>query len=275
MELKKLEKKIKDYLSKENLPYWEGVELYSEHPSARRNIIINLNQIWNKEIMHTKLVYELECLVGIEIKSNRKSFLEEKPANVPYTLIDKTKVEAPVNYEYKVKFEKLPDDLKALVIEKGQLYNHLELKKKELAAIGQVNDDKSVAKRQIILKDMHRMSDKIKFIHALLVKFDESGKYEAGEIEQLKKQSVGGSNQEPERSDEEILENEFKYLGMDYFKRKDLLTRLRSSVVKQEQRAEESDKKEIKEKNLQKAALGRKMIAILEQWFEENQEPAK
>jgi hypothetical protein len=62
---------------------------------------------------------------------------------------------------------------------------------------------------------------------------------------------------------------------MGYFQKKNLLLLLRSSVVKQEQRANESNKPAVIEKNKEKAALGRKMIAWLEVYFEENQEPEK
>lgn len=59
---------------------------------------------------------------------------------------------------------------------------------------------------------------------------------------------------------------------MSHYQLKDLLVKLRSSVVKQEQRAEETIKPDVKKKNIDKAKLGRRMIEVLVQYFAENKE---
>lgn len=277
--MKEIDEKIEAYLNQDNPGYWEGVELYSDHPSARRNIVINLNQAWNKQFMHEKLISELETVVGIEKHSGKLAVLEHRPGNIPVKIIDKAKEAAPPDYEYKVKFEKLPDELKTLVVEKGQLYTALTIKKKDLAEIGEVNDDQSIAKRKVILKDMHKMVDRIKGIHQILIGFDKDRNFDKDYFQGFMRQVVGGSTmeigQEKELSDEQLLDAEFGFVKMDYYQRKDLLVRLRSAVIKQEQRAQETNKPNIVEKNKQKAELGRKMIALLEQYFEETQEPEK
>jgi len=300
MNKEQITREIKSYLDQEELDYWEGVELYSEHPAKRNNVILTLNQRWQKSAMHSKLVYELEKMVG-EKSTNRSTKLNQRPAVLPYKVIDETKEKAPANYEYKIAYEDLPEELKAVVIEKGQLYNALELSKKNLADIGEQNDDKSVSKRAVILKDMRRMADRIIKIHSLLMFFDEKNGFAkneemkqetanklAGEakqffdeIEGLKNTPVGGvktnpdSQKEEELSVDDKLQAEFGHKDMTYWKLKDLQVKLRSSVLKQVQRAETSKKKNIKEKNLQKAELGRTMLEWLENYFEETPEPEK
>lgn len=303
MNKEQITREIKSYLDQEELDYWEGVELYSEHPAKRNNVILTLNQRWQKSAMHSKLVYELEKMVG-EKSTNRSTKLNQRPAVLPYKVIDETKEKAPANYEYKIAYEDLPEELKAVVIEKGQLYNALELSKKNLADIGEQNDDKSVSKRAVILKDMRRMADRIIKIHSLLMFFDEKNGFAkneemkqetanklAGEakqffdeIEGLKMKAVGGvktkhvlshDEENKEQTIEDELQSEFGYKDMTYWKLKDLQVKLRSSVLKQEQRAKTSKKKNIKEKNLQKAELGRTMLEWLEKYFEETPEPEK
>ncbi|MDF1546406.1 MAG: hypothetical protein P1P88_01200 [Bacteroidales bacterium] len=276
--MEELNKNIKQYLKQKEPEYFEGVELYNQHKNARKNIIMTLNQHWNKGFMHTKLIYELEVLVGIEKHSNKTSVLKHRPLYAPVNLIDQTKEEVPENYEYKVPYNDLPEELKSLVIEKGQLYNALEVSKKELAEIGSGNDVQSVSRRKIIMKDMHRMSDKIKNIHALLLKYEETKKMEDIESEINALHEASGSGAETNDEDDEALESDnlesiFQYEKMDYWQKKDLLKRLRSSVPRQEQRAVETDKAEVKANNQKKAELGRKMIQILEAFFTDNNEP--
>jgi len=272
-----LDKKIQDFLLQENPEYWEGVELYTAHPKSRQNIVVNLNQKWDKGFMHEKLITELENCIGIVAHSNKKALLKHRAAVIPYKMIDDAKAVAPVNYEYRIKLDKLPAELKALVIEKGQLYNALEKGKKELANVGQANDDQSVAKRMVILKTMKTQIDKIKSIHSLLVNYDNTRTFSAGELEILNAKAAGGTTEveqfEDDLNDDQKLEIEFKYLNMNYYQRKDLLVKLRSSVPKQEQRAAETNKEDVKKKNTEKAMLGRKMIALLENYFKDTQEP--
>lgn len=270
MERQELENKIRAFLEEDSPEYFKGVELYEQHPEAKKNLMINFRQRYNKGSMHEKLVYELEKMVGAAVYSNKRTVLEHNPANIPYKLIEKTKVEAPVNYEYKVKYENLPEDLKKKVIQKGQLYYQLENLKDQLAKIGQKNDEGSIDLRQPIMQQMHKTVDTIKEIHAELMQYDEKGIVIAKpEIETVKKDIPISEN--ADYIDVE-LENEFAYMQMSYYQLKDLLVKLRSSVVKQEQRIQENINPKLKNKNIEKAKLGRKMIALLVKYFEENKE---
>jgi hypothetical protein len=267
--MKEKNDKIRAYLNQESPEYWEGVELYTNHPDARKNIVISLNQQSNKGFMHEKLIYELENIAGIAVHSNRSSVMTHRAAVIPYKIVDEVKLAAPVNYEYKTKLEKLPQELKSLVIEKGQLYGVLEESKKELAKIGQENDEKSIDLRNGILRIMQDVVIKIKNIHLILIRYDETSEIVLEDLSTFYEKSdevIDLSN----ASEEDILDNEFKFKKMDHYQKKDLLVRLRSSVVKQEQRAAESKKPDVVKKNSEKAELGRKMIAWLEKYFEEN-----
>ncbi len=298
-----LKQQIKDWVKQEEPDYWQGVELYSQHPQAKKNLIINLNQRWNKEIMHFKLLSEMERLAGVKKYTQRKAKLNERPQNVPVKIVTKTEEEAPQNFEYKIKYNDLPEELKKMVIEKGQLYNALQVNKKKLANIGEANDDKSVAKRTVILRDMQRQADRIKKIHSLLLKFEENNAFAPNEqlppekvneivnnakaffeeVEHLNKNKVGKvmridfeePESEDEMSEEDLLDKHFKYKEMDYWQRKALLHKTRSAHSKQKRRAKEADSEKVRENNLQKAELTAKMIALLEDYFKNTPEPEK
>ncbi len=68
-----LNKKIKEYIQSEKPDYWKGVELYQEHPKAKQNVLITMNNRWRKTVQHEKLIYELEKLIGIEKHSGKKA----------------------------------------------------------------------------------------------------------------------------------------------------------------------------------------------------------
>ena len=280
-ELEILEESIRAYLAQDEMEYFEGCQLYASHPSARRGVVINLEQRHEKPTMHEKLIYELEKLVKVEKLTFRSAVPQKPPVKLPVNLAINTQSEAPKNYEYKIPYEKLPEELKKLVVEKGQMYNTMDKSKKELAEIGEVNDDKSVARRKVILEEMHQCSDRVKKIHAILMNFEETLEFNQDEIEILKEKSVGGNqgnkvgHDRMDLSEEEVLDKEFEFKKMSYWQRKDLLKKLRSSVPRQEKRAEESKKEEVVKKNKEKASLGRKMIAVLEKYFEGTQEPKK
>ena len=280
-ELEILEESIRAYLAQDEMEYFEGCQLYASHPSARRGVVINLEQRHEKPTMHEKLIYELEKLVKVEKLTFRSAVPQKPPVKLPVNLAINTQSEAPKNYEYKIPYEKLPEELKKLVVEKGQMYNTMDKSKKELAEIGEVNDDKSVARRKVILEVMHQCSDRVKKIHAILMNFEETLEFNQDEIEILKEKSVGGNqgnkvgHDRMDLSEEEVLDKEFEFKKVSYWQRKDLLKKLRSSVPRQEKRAEESKKEEVVKKNKEKASLGRKMIAVLEKYFEGTQEPKK
>lgn len=260
--------KIREYLQGSSLDFYEGLELYSSNPGKRANLVMSFNKQYNKQSVHERLIYELEKMAEMPSHSNRTATLNHSPANVPYKLVEKTKLEAPEDYEYKVKYEDLPEDLKKLVIIKGQLYDRLQIAKKEMAAVGQKNDQESIDARKEKLDEMHGIVGAIKDIHATLLEFEKGGFDSAQPPGRC---LSGAEGSELEESDE--LENEFHYKNMGYYERKDLLKRLHSAVIKQEQRASESNKANIVEKNKQAAELGRRMIAELQNYFKENTEP--
>ncbi len=287
MEIKELEDKIKSYLEQTAPEYFEGVELYEKHTSAKRNVVINFHQRWRVGTMHEKLIYELEKMIGAKKITGRAAILKVKPVNVPFELFQETKEIAPDNFKYATKFNDLPEELQKLVVEKGQLYNSLDILKKDLALVGEVNDEKSLAKRKHLMKQMKITSDRIKQIHWLVKTFDNSGEIDADQYASLTKEAVPtlevvktdeenqGNEDEvvEEPITEEMLEEEFKYKVLNYWQRKDMLTRLRSSVPRQEDRAKAKGKPELAEKNALKAKLGRKMMEVLEKYFETEKEP--
>jgi len=267
-----INEKIKAYLAQDEMEFFQGLELYENHPDAKKNLTINFRQNYNKGIMHNRLINELERITSADY-TNRNAIFRHGPANIPFETIKKTKEQAPADFDYKIKFEDLPEELKEKVILKGQLYSELEKSKKELAALGDSNDEETVGKRQDIYKSMREMSDHIIAIHHILKSFENGSSDDNPETKELTETHSEGNKETYENSFPH-LETEFNYLEMGYYKRKDLLIKLRSSVPKQEQRAN-SSKPDIKKKNLEKAALGREMIAVLEKYFEETKEPEK
>jgi hypothetical protein len=257
--------KIKTYLAQDEPEFFEGLELYQNHPDARKNLIVNFRQNSNHGRIHNKLINELERIVNA-VYTNRNAKYIHSQANVPYKLVEKTKELAPENFEYKIAFNDLPKELQEKAIFKGQLYSELEKEKREMANLGDANDEETIAKRQKHLMKMRDMQEGILSIHAILLHYDKTQNYDPSVA--IEKEEI------PVVNDSDELENEFHYKEMGYYKRKDLLIKLRSSVPKQEQRAN-SSKPEIKKKNLEKAALGREMIAVLEKYFNETPEPEK
>lgn len=297
---------IKEYLAQDQMEFFAGLELYTKSPKAKQNLVLSFNQNWNKGTIHKRLIYELEKMIEVKEYSGRSTVLEQRPANIPYKMIDDTKQVAPQNFEYKIPYDSLPEELKALVIEKGQLYNSLDIKKKSLASVGEVNDQKSISTRRRILKSMEETSDRIIKIHALLLEFNDTEEMKPEVFDKLKDEEkekaqakldnfiahantfknkpvcgVKSDEKAETETSEEVdqdkdeLDELYNYKAMGYFERKEFLARLRSSVPKQEKKANESEKPEIAEKNRLKAESGRKMIALLEKYFEETPKPEK
>jgi len=274
--MEKLNKKISDYLAQETPEYFEGVTLYNQHPGAKNNLMNTFKVNFNKAVAQEKIINELEKLTGVAKYTNRRAVLNQSIADIPHQLFTRKQNHAPANYDYKVKFKNLPRDLQVKVIEKGQLYTKLEMQKKDLADIGTSNDEQSINKRGALVEEMQETSNRIKEIHREVLQYEEKGVIVLENEADTSTGSVAGAepttiDQFPDLIDVE-LENEFAYMQMSYYQLKDLLVKLRSSVAKQEQRASESTKPEVKQKNTEKAALGRKMIALLVKYFEENKE---
>jgi len=280
----KIEKQIAEFLKAEKLDYWTAVELYEQHPNARNNIKVNLQQRYRLGAMHEKIVHELETLIGAK-PTFRSTVLGERPTVVPFKIVAEVKEIAPENYEYAVAFNDLPKELQYLVAEKGEHYKHLDIAKKALANLGEVNDIKTVAKRKALLKEMHDYAFRIKAIHAYLLAFDPEKGIDADGLTKLYAQPADEQQEEDFEDDQtdeleceitqELLEKKFQFGAMDYYQRKDMLVRLRSTVIKQRERAETSKKEETKQKNIKAAEISSAMIELLTKYFDETPEPTK
>lgn len=162
---------IKEYLKQDNPDYFTGLNLYASHPDARKNIVRTCELRAKHGTQQRKLIYELERCIGAKKYSGKRAIIKEMP-NVPFNIIKNTEKEAPQNFEYSVKYEDLPEELQKLVVEKGEAYNKLDKLKKEIAATGTKNDDKSVKFRQEKNVEMQKLSERIKEIHEYLMNFE-------------------------------------------------------------------------------------------------------
>jgi len=166
-----LDQQIKEYLKQDKPDYFVGLELYAKHTKARKNVIKTCELRSKHGSQQQKIIYELERCIGAKKYSGRKAVVKEMP-QVPFNIIKETTKEAPEDYNYSVKYEDLPEDLKKLVIEKGEAYNKLNMLKKEVAATKTKNDEKSVAFRQQKYAEMQKLSERIKEIHGYLTEFE-------------------------------------------------------------------------------------------------------
>lgn len=246
---------IVEFLKQEELPFHEALRLYSQHPNARRNVVTTTERRFRHSTTHEKIVYELEKIASYDKFSGRKTVLKESPINTHHRIIKETELKAPSNFEYKIKFEDLPKDKQALVIEKGKLYDAREIAKKEMGAVGTGNDDASVQKRQALRADIKSKSDRIVEIHQILVAYDNG---EEKEQEPAKKVVI------PDNSPESILEKEFRYSKMNDAEKKLLLKKLQSDASKQRDRANTSKKETTREKNAKLAAQNEKLIEFIQ-----------
>jgi hypothetical protein len=78
-------------------------------------------------------------------------------------------------FVYNLKLDELPDELKALVIEKGVQYDALGKLKAQLLAVPQNNEAANVETRKGLLDVMRKVVDRIKEIYAILRKFEQDG----------------------------------------------------------------------------------------------------
>ncbi len=258
-----LEKLIQTEIKNDNPDFFTLLELYSEHPSSKRNIVITCEQRFRHGEQQAKLVYECEKLIGEKKFSGKRAIIHAIPKK-GIKIVKETKIEVPENYEYTVKYDDLPEDLKKLVIEKGSLYSEMDLIKKELNAVGPKNDDSSIKKRKEIRERIEEISNKIKAIHKLLVKYDSTKEYDLSELEE----KIEG---DPQWTDESLIE-EYKINENSWEANKLLLKNLQSLVPKQLERAKTSAKEDTKKKNAEEAVKGLAVIELLKKYFEENPE---
>jgi len=255
---------IIDFLNQEVMGFHEGLKLYMEHPDSKRNIVLALEKNHRHSSAHRKLVYKLEQIAGVKKFSGRQTVLKGSPQNVPFRIVKSTEKEAPKTFEYKTKLSEMPDNLKALVIEKGELYDSLDKQKKEIGAIGQKNDDASIMKRQQSLAEMQIKSNRIKEIHKILQDFDKTGK-----AEDVRNESTDDSTPEG------ILEHDYNFRNLNDAEKKLLVKKLQSDVAKQKARSETSKKEATRKKNADLAELNIKIIELIQADFNENTESEK
>lgn len=267
--MENLNQTIQEYLAQEEPDFLEGVRLYAQHPKAKKNLVRNFELLHNKKIMHEKLVYELEVLIGAEKYSGKCAFLITNVGTVPVKISKETEAAAPKNFEYTVKFADLPEDLKKLAVEKGKLYSELATLKKSLAAIGKQNDDDSLDKRVSFSTKMQSVSNRIIAIHAVLVKYDVSKEIDLSALTVTADEPKDDEAKTDSQWDEESIEKEFGISKMEWFQKKDLLKRLQSNVFKQLERAETSKKEATRLENKMEAEKSQAAIAVLQKFFDE------
>lgn len=271
--MKSLNEKIVDFLAQEKPDFFEGLRLYANHPLSKHNLIRNFEQRYNAGIMHEKLIYELEKCIGVEKFSGKRAYLITSMGNVPVKIIKDAEIAAPKSFTYKVKFADLPEKLKKLAIEKGQIYVELDKMKKELALIGKANDDESINQRVSIRNKMQDNADKIKSIHAVLLKYDNSKEIDLSlleiDTEINDKENENKEIEHENNGDDPEIDNEYKLSEMNWYAKKDLLRRLQSNVAKQKERAESSKKEATRIENKREAEKGERVIAELLKFFDE------
>ncbi|MEA1971979.1 MAG: hypothetical protein U9N34_01580 [Candidatus Cloacimonadota bacterium] len=257
---------IFDFLKKEELPFHEALEIYSSHPKSKRNIVLASEQRYRHGSTHKKIVYELEKIAGVKKFSGRSTVLKESPKNAPFRIIKDTEKVASKSFEYKIKFDDLPEDKQQLVIEKSDLYNKMDIYKKKLNVSGKKNDDDSIMKRQKLRAEMQQMSNRIKLIHKILRAFDKG------------EEIVDNQNKEDSISHtstllaQEALDKQYHYNEMSDSEKKLLLKKLQSDASKQRDRAISSIKEKTRNKNAQLAEMNERYIKFIQDFFTEQEE---
>jgi hypothetical protein len=257
--MSELNQKIEKFLASEKMSFSEGLMLYVGHPEHKKGVAKAIEHNYRHKSAHEKLVYELERCIGAKNYTNRATVITESLTVIPQKMIAATEKVAPSNFDYALKAEDMSDYQKAMVIEKGQLYNQLQIKKKELASFGSDNSERAVEKRQEIRAQMVAITDRIKSIHGLL---------------QEKELLVPEAENSEEISPKSMLSIPDELAGFNLEKISDaekklLLKQTQSNVAKQLERAESSKKEETREENARAAERGQMLIDWLKRYFEQ------
>jgi hypothetical protein len=263
------EKQIKEFLSRPNnlLDFWQALELYSAHERSKKNVILSLNQRPKARVSAEKIIYELESLVNAKQSNRFAVFVPDNVLNnissAKRKLAENISPEVLESYEYAVDYKQLPAEMQKLVQEKAELYKKLDKSKKELAQLGTSNENTVILKRQKLMKSMQELVARIKSIHATLRAYEDSQtKPVAPIVDEFEEEKI------PLLFDKE-LNDKFNYLKMDYFARKDLLSRLLARRLKYIKRFDEVTGTELE--NLQKVMdLNNRMIEMLQDFFKKN-----
>lgn len=263
-----LNNQIVEFLKEDKPSFNEGLRLYAAHPNHRKNIVIASENRYRHGSTHLKIIYELENLVYAEeiknksfVHSEKATVLKESPLNIPFQIVKNTEKVAPSNFKYETKLEDLPAELKALVIEKGELYNKNNILKNELAKSGQKNDEAAILLRQQKRAEMHQNYETIVSHHNVLINYDKTKIVELAPVEDKIIENT-----------ELSLEEEYKYETMSWAERKLLRKSVQSNLGKQLERAKTSKTEKTKETNAIKAIRTKAMLDILDAYFAENKE---
>jgi hypothetical protein len=257
--------KVAQFLISKHLSYEEAIRLYKLHPKHRPAMLANFVNRPAWDVMHKRIVYELENLAGLP-HSNRAAVPESdmpqlsaaKAARSQATSFAEVPIEVQ-KFEYLIPTEKLTQEERLAMQDKARLYHYMEKAKAELAKLGTNNDEKTVDARAELVDKIEDFKFRIRAIHEVLKhhypdtpKPEPSPEALPGFVTQF----------------DEDCEKEFRYMKMDYWQRKDLIVRLRSSVVHWQKRADAARKAKTKRDNLTRLERGKLMIRILSDYFD-------
>ncbi len=271
--MSKINTKIEEFLAQETMSFWEGLDLYSQHREHKKNVAIALEQRHKYSTSHEKLVYELEKLVGVKKYTNRKTVLTESANSLPFAVIKETVKKAPENFEYKIKFKDLPEELKPLAIEKGELYNKQKQLKVAIGRSGQKNDNKTVAERQELRAELVTISERIVAIHNILKNYDENQEIDLSSL------NIEEGSEEDDiiavANTHEEVTAKYELNDLSWAEKKLLLKKTQSNVLKQTKRAETAKTEKSRLANAEKAKESQMLLDILDSFFKENPEDKK
>jgi len=250
-----MREKILAYLKKDVLDFNEGVRLLQSHPNHKKPVVHNMKLRPHWEVMQTRLIFELETLAGLPTTNRRATFTE---AEHPYAASVNEELTA---VELKIPFDKLTEKERKLITEKSQLYNHRDRMKKELAAIGTKNDEKSITRRAECMDEITRDTVRIKAIYAVLSKYIPDAK---GKLPEVTPAIEMEYNKE--------LDDEFHYMDMSDDERSKLLASIEAIYPGVKERAENSERKKQKAINQAYAARIGSMIRLLKYAYSETTE---
>jgi hypothetical protein len=234
---------IKQWLNAEMKDYNEGARLLQKYGPRKMwfgNIYRSLDHARGQE----KLTYELSKLVPREVLIPVKTETKNPSLNTHDTIEVDNEGNSltPIveNYEYKIKYENLPADMQALVIEKGQLYDKSgQLKKKMINEIPQNNETANIAARKLVRFELESLYNRILLIHQTLYNFENN---------------VQASEATGEKENKDLTDAELQVK----------ITKLRSAKSMNDKRAAESNKPDVKERNAQGSIDKQKEIEEIE-----------
>ncbi len=261
-----LHKKIKILIEQKEPLFYEALELYELHPKSKKRFAKICRKRFKKEASHKKIIYLLEGCIGTA-HSGKQTVLERLSKKKEDQTVLEVPKKAIEKFKYATAIKDLPNELKAMVIEKGMLYNKSDKNKKQLAAIGTKNDVDSISKRKEIRDILKSSFDRIKEIHSILQNYEKTKTIDVS----LQDKEDDYTDEEDDYTDEEDeLEKQFAYGKMTFDERKLLLRKCQSNLKKQTARITISKKAVTRERNQAKAIQTQAMIDFLNHYFKNN-----